>query len=74
MKIKEYTISCCIRKSKSNKSEIKDLEEKLDLLDQSNNKDLSTDKTNCERRTLNEKLDSLYESRATGYLIRSRAR
>ena len=66
MKIKEYTISYCITKSKSNKSEIKDLEEKLDLLDQSNNKDLSTDKTNCERRNLKEKLDSLYESRATG--------
>ena len=44
------------------------------LLDQSNNKDLSTDKTNCERRNLKKKLDSLYQSRATGYFIRSRAR
>ena len=32
MKIKVYTIYYCIKKSKSTKSEIKDLEEKLDLL------------------------------------------
>ena len=74
MKIKEYPFSYCIRKSKSNKSKIKDLEEKLDLLDQSKNKDLSADKTNCERRNLKEKLDSLYERRASEYFIRSRAR
>ena len=74
VKIKEFTISYCIRKSQSTKSEIKDLEEKLDLIDKSNNTELCADKTSCERRKLKEKLDSLYENRATGYFIRSRAR
>ena len=50
------------------------MEEKLDLIDKSNNTELCADKTSCERRKLKEKLDSLYENRATGYFIRSRAR
>ena len=72
VKIKRFTIHYCIVKSKSRENEIKDLEKKLDILDKSNT--CENDKVRSQRRELKQALDLLYEYKATGYHIRSRAR
>ena len=54
------------------KNEIKDLERKLDSLDKSDI--CKDDKVRSQRKELKDYLDLLYEYRATGYHIRSRAK
>ena len=68
--IKEFTILYCISKCQSTKNHIKDLEEKLDAIDRSHKKD----ENRIERKILKQQLDNLYEQKAIGYQIRSRAR
>ena len=70
IKIKEFTISYCISKCQSQKNQIKDIEEKLDLTDKSDKHDQNI----LERKILKQQLDKLYEQKARGYQIRSRAR
>ena len=76
LKIKEYTVAYCKMKSKfkSVHNHIKELEKQLDLIDKAKGNSLNSDETDSERKLLKQELDSLYEKRATGYYIRSRAR
>ena len=70
IKIKEFTTSYCISKARSRKHLTKDIEEKLDCIDKSDKKDEKI----LERKLLKQQLDTLYEQRAKGYHIRSRAK
>ena len=72
IKIKEFTISYCIARSHCNKQLIKDLEDKIDAIDQCN-ENFDCQKS-LERKQLKQKLDNLYESRTKGYHVRSRAK
>ena len=76
VKIKEYTVSYCTIKSKSKSvhNQIKELENQLDVIDTSKANCIRDIKTDSERKLIKQKLDSLYEQRATGYYIRSRAK
>ena len=72
LKIKEFTISYCTSRSLSVKQNIKDLEEKIDEIDRSH--DSLTNDQYDERKKLKQELDNLYENRAKGYQVRSRAK
>ena len=76
VKIKEYTVSYCTIKSKSISvhNQIKELENTLDVIDTSKANCINDSKIDSERKLIKQKLDSLYEQRATGYYIRSRAK
>ena len=74
VKIKEHTVSYCTIKSKSVHNQIKELENQLDVIDTSKANCINDIKTDSERKLIKQKLDSLYEQRATGYYIRSRAK
>ena len=76
LKIKEYTVAYCKMKSKfkSVHNHIKELEKQLDLIDKTKANSLNSDEADSERKLIKQELDSLYEKRATGYYIRSRAR
>ena len=67
LRIKQCTISYCIRKSQEKRDKIKDLENKIDALDTIGN-------NTAERMSLKQDLDLLYSERSKGYQIRSRAK
>ena len=72
IKFKEFSIMYCTLNSRANKQTIKDLEAKLDVIDSSNesqNPDQYIDRKNTKQQ-----LDHLYETRAKGYHVRSRAK
>ena len=69
IRIKEFSITYSINRRKLHKSKIKELEEKLDLLDK--NEDTTSRK---ERKILKKELDIMYMSDARGAQIRSKAR
>ena len=72
IKFKEFSIMYCTLKSRTNKQTIKDLEAKLDVIDSSNesqNPDQYIDRKNTKQQ-----LDHLYETKAKGYHVRSRAK
>ena len=69
IRIKEFTISFFVKKSKITKCQIKELEEKLNKLNQINNEE---DKIT--RKLLKQQLDKLYDQKTLGYHIRSRAK
>ena len=72
IKIKEFSIMYCTMKSRNNKENIKDLEARLDAIDNLN------DSQSCdqyvERKNIKQQLDQLYETKAKGYHVRSRAK
>ena len=73
LRIKQYTITYCIAKAKNKKDQIKDLETKLNDLDESlalKRDVLIEDK----RKAIKTELDCLYKAKSKGYQIRSRAK
>ena len=67
VKIKEYTISYCYKHSKTQQSEIIQLQKKLDRMC------TNTDSNEDEMENIKSKLDSLLEKEAKGAFIRSKA-
>ena len=72
IKIKEFSIMYCTMKSRTNKENIKDLEARLDATDNLN--DSQSSDQYVERKNIKQQLDQLYETKAKGYHVRSRAK
>ena len=62
----------CTTKSRANKQTIEDLEARLDAIDRLDEKQYSDKYT--ERKNIKHELDRLYEAKAKGYHVRSRAK
>ena len=73
IKIKQYSISYCINKARLKQDRIKIIETNLDSLDDKlcNKKDSVIEE---QRKYLKKELDDLYNDKAKGYQIRSRAK
>ena len=74
VKIKQCSISYCVMKSKTAQNQIKELEKRLDLLDELTSKELDNEESRIERKLLKHQLDAMYEQKAAGYQVRSRAK
>ena len=62
----------CTTKSRANKQTIEDLEARLDAIDRLDEKQYSNNY--IERKNIKQELDRLYEAKAKGYHMRSRAK
>ena len=60
-------------KSRTTRNQIKELEKRLDLIDKLATTELVNEETRLERKLLKQELDSMYEQKAAGYQVRSRA-
>ena len=72
IKIKEFSIMYCTVKSRTKKQNIKDLETRLDAIDNLN--DSQSSDQYIERKNIKQQLDQLYETKAKGYHVRSRGK
>ncbi len=72
VRIKNYTIRYCIKKARGQRDEAKDLEGRINEIDNilasTNNSDLDQERKQCKQA-----LDDLYSNKAKGHQIRSRA-
>ena len=74
VKIKQFSISYCVMKSKTTQNQIKELEKRLDLLDELTSKELDNEESRIDRKLLKQQLDAMYEQKAAGYQVRSRGK
>ena len=74
IKVKDFTISYCSKKSIIYKCEVKVLEEKLNKIDQCIKQFSTEHEKELERKKLKLELDQLYDQKSKGYQIRSRAK
>jgi hypothetical protein len=73
LRIKQYSISYCIERSKGRKTKVKELEENIDKLDKLIGENVDENYIQ-QRKVLKQELDIFYEEKANGAHIRSRAK
>ena len=73
LRVKEFTIAYCVKKANSYRCMVKTLEGQLNDINRTNSKMLSQEQIH-KREALQQELDLLYDEKAKGYQIRSRAK